>query len=70
MDDAEHQRNEALRDLVAGKNTFSVTRLLINLKDLDPEAQPNFAPVDAQAVDLDMLEEEGEAEGNKFESVK
>ncbi|EFP02824.1 hypothetical protein CRE_28277 [Caenorhabditis remanei] len=65
MDDAEHQRNEALRDLVAGKNMFSVTRLLINLKDLDPEAQPNFAPVDAQAVDLDMLEEEGEAEDDE-----
>lgn len=41
--DAEQQRQEALRDLVA-----------------DPEAQPNFAPVEAQAVDLDMLEEEGE----------
>ncbi|ULU13613.1 hypothetical protein L3Y34_016243 [Caenorhabditis briggsae] len=34
------------------------------LRDLvaDPEAQPNFAPVEAEAVDLDMLEEEAEGE--------
>lgn len=34
------------------------------LRDLvaDPEAQPNFAPVEANAVDLDMLEEDDEEE--------
>uniref|UniRef100_A0A1I7T2Y9 Reverse transcriptase domain-containing protein n=1 Tax=Caenorhabditis tropicalis TaxID=1561998 RepID=A0A1I7T2Y9_9PELO len=41
------------------------------LRDLvaDPEAQPNFAPVEAQAVDLDMLEEEAEDDEEGMEGV-
>lgn len=37
------------------------------LRDLvaDPTAQPNFAPVEAEAVDLDMLEEDAEGEDSR-----